>query len=187
MSPGGPAVSIRFEELGLQLKDGRTVLDGVTGDFKAGAMCAIMGPSGCGKTTFMNTLCGRATYGVRTGKVWFRDVEVNPAEMRPSFGFVPQDDIVHARLTVRENLHFAAQLRNPSSTPAAVIDDIVNDALTVLQISHIQSSLVGSEAERGVSGGQKKRVTSAWSSWRTPRCFSWTSPPLGSTLPPRCR
>jgi len=158
MSPGGPAVAIRFEELGLQLKDGRTVLDGVTGDFKAGTMSAVMGPSGCGKTTFMNVLSGRATYGVRTGKVWFSDAEVNPIELRPSFGFVPQDDIVHSRLTVRENLHFAAQLRNPSSTSAAEIDDIVNDALTILQISHIQSSLVGSEAERGVSGGQKKRV-----------------------------
>lgn len=158
MSPGGPAVKIRFEELGLRLKDGRTVLDGVNGDFKSGTMCAVMGPSGCGKTTFMNVLAGRATYGERTGKVWFGDDEVNPTALRPSFGFVPQDDIVHARLTVRENLHFAAQLRNPSSTPLAVIDDIVNDALTVLQISHIQSSLVGSEAERGVSGGQKKRV-----------------------------
>jgi len=159
MRPAGSSVSIRFQELGLRLKDGRSVLEGVTGEVQRSHLVAIMGPSGAGKTTFMNVLAGRATYGSRTGKVFFNDAEVNPTSLRPTFGFVPQDDIVHPRLTVRENLHFAAQLRNSSDTPAAAIDDIVDDALKVLQISHIQSSLVGSVEERGISGGQRKRVS----------------------------
>merc|ERR1719221_2217171 len=59
-----------FEELGLTLKaDGRIVLQGVTGSIEKGKMAAIMGPSGCGKTTFMNTLCGKSSYGNMSGQV----------------------------------------------------------------------------------------------------------------------
>jgi len=56
-------ISLAFNDLGLDLKNGNCVLQGVTGQFAAGKMVAIMGPSGAGKTTFMNVLCGKATYG----------------------------------------------------------------------------------------------------------------------------
>eukprot|EP00404_Azadinium_spinosum_P028313 CAMPEP_0180687744 /NCGR_PEP_ID=MMETSP1037_2-20121125/73618_1 /TAXON_ID=632150 /ORGANISM="Azadinium spinosum, Strain 3D9" /LENGTH=294 /DNA_ID=CAMNT_0022718553 /DNA_START=51 /DNA_END=931 /DNA_ORIENTATION=+ len=51
-------VSIAFEDLNLEIPSGALVLQGVTGAFTGGRMCAIMGPSGAGKTTFMNVLCG---------------------------------------------------------------------------------------------------------------------------------
>lgn len=151
-------VSIEFKELGLVLPDSRTVLHGVTGAFNAGHMAAILGPSGAGKTTFMNVLCGKATYGKMTGEVKFNGEKCNISEIRPALAFVPQDDIVHANLTVRENIHFSAKLRNPASTPPQRIDDIVEDVLRVMQIEHIQLCMVGNVEERGISGGQRKRV-----------------------------
>jgi ABC-type multidrug transport system ATPase subunit len=43
---------------------GKVVLQGVTGHVRSGEVTAVMGPSGAGKTTFLNTLSGKAYYGV---------------------------------------------------------------------------------------------------------------------------
>ena len=151
-------VSIRFQELGLKLDDGRAVLEGVSGTFLPGRMVAIMGPSGAGKTTFMNVLCGKATYGEMTGEVSFNEGQLDLHTMKQGMGFVPQDDIVHEQLTVRENVFFSAKLRNPHNTPEALLEEVVEDVLNVMQMTHIQNSVVGGVEERGISGGQRKRV-----------------------------
>ncbi|CAK8998100.1 ABC transporter G family member 24 (ABC transporter ABCG.24) (AtABCG24) (Probable white-brown complex homolog protein 25) (AtWBC25) [Durusdinium trenchii] len=151
-------VSIQFQELGLLLADGRSVLDGVSGSFLPGRMVAIMGPSGAGKTTFMNVLCGKATYGEMTGQVTFNDGQLDLPTMKQGMGFVPQDDIVHEQLTVRENIFFSAKLRNPYDAPDALLEEVVEDVLNVMQMTHIQGSVVGGVEERGISGGQRKRV-----------------------------
>jgi ABC-type multidrug transport system ATPase subunit len=154
------AVTLEFEELGLTLKtDGRSLLKGVTGKFQAGHMAAIMGPSGAGKTTFMNTLCGKAWYGNVTGKVWINGKDNGVAAIRPIMGFVPQDDIVHEELTVREQIFYSAQLRNPAGTSLSKINSIVEDVLNVMELCDVQHHVVGSAESRGISGGQRKRVS----------------------------
>ena len=57
---------IDFEGIGLKLKNGKTIMHGVTGSFKNGRSCAIMGPSGAGKTTIMSLVTGKAkkTHGM---------------------------------------------------------------------------------------------------------------------------
>ena len=67
--PLSAQIGITFEGLGLVLPDGRTVLHGVSGEFERGMLTAVMGPSGSGKTTFLNVLCGRATYGDTLGSI----------------------------------------------------------------------------------------------------------------------
>ena len=89
------------------------VLSGVTGKLTAGQVTAIMGPSGAGKTTFMNTLAGKAYYGKRTGQVFINGKPDEISTYKKDTGFVPQEDIMHRNLTVRENLHFNARLRLP--------------------------------------------------------------------------
>jgi len=149
---------IAFEGLSLELKSGRRVLDGVTGQFLAGRLCAIMGPSGAGKTTFMNVLCAKATYGKMGGIIRINGVESDISAFRSVTGFVPQDDIVHQDLTVSEQIEFSARLRNKVGTSRESIDAITQDVLNVMQIDHIQNSIVGSVEQRGISGGQRKRV-----------------------------
>lgn len=155
-------MNIRFEDLGLELHNGTTVLQGVTGEFKAGRMAAIMGPSGAGKTTFMNTLCGKAGYGKMTGKVVINNHLIEDREgimaFKPAMGFVPQDDVVHEALTVGEQIHFAAHLRGEPGTTRKRASRILEDVLQVMQIDHIRNSIVGGVAKRGISGGQRKRV-----------------------------
>jgi len=149
---------IAFDDLSLELASGRRVLDGVTGHFVAGRLCAIMGPSGAGKTTFMNVLCGKATYGKMGGTIKINNVPSDISAFRSVTGFVPQDDIVHQDLTVSEQIEFSARLRNKVGTTRKSINAITQDVLNVMQIDHIQNSIVGSVESRGISGGQRKRV-----------------------------
>eukprot|EP00930_Biecheleria_cincta_P065762 TRINITY_DN5164_c0_g1_i5.p1 TRINITY_DN5164_c0_g1~~TRINITY_DN5164_c0_g1_i5.p1 ORF type:complete len:783 (+),score=112.96 TRINITY_DN5164_c0_g1_i5:64-2412(+) len=159
MHPKTSPIDIQFENLSVTLKsDGRCVLEGVTGEFKEGNMAAIMGPSGAGKTTFMNAVCGKAYYGTTEGEVRINGRTSSIAEIKELRGFVPQDDIVHEHLTVREQLYYSARLRNPERTSLREIDLIVEDVLHVMQLLDVQHSIVGSVENRGISGGQRKRV-----------------------------
>jgi ATPase subunit of ABC transporter with duplicated ATPase domains len=66
-------VDISFKNLGVELVDGKKILQGVTGCLKAGRMTAIMGPSGCGKSTFLSALTNR----IRDGGKVVGDVRIN--------------------------------------------------------------------------------------------------------------
>ena len=109
----------------------------------------------------MNALLGRANYGNVTGDILVNDTPGGLSALPSLVGFVPQDDVVHANLTVYENLYYNAVLRLPAaSSTEAKLKHVVN-TLEVLGIMHIRDSLVGDARRRGVSGGQKKRVNSA--------------------------
>jgi len=73
-------IDISFKDLGVELVDGKKILQGVTGTLKAGRMTAIMGPSGCGKSTFLSALTNRIKDG---GKV-IGDVKVRSTHTRAS-------------------------------------------------------------------------------------------------------
>ncbi|XP_046846445.1 ABC transporter G family member 28-like isoform X3 [Xenia sp. Carnegie-2017] len=154
-------IDISFENLGLTLKSGsrKVVLQGVTGHVRSGEVTAVMGPSGAGKTTFLNTLSGKAYYGIRTGKILFNGEAVTGIkEFRSITGFVPQEDTMHRNLTVYEVLYYQAMLRLPSETKKATIELKIKETLNILEISHVADSLIGDEETRGISGGQRKRV-----------------------------
>lgn len=150
-------VSLEFEELGFK-KGNRRLLQGVTGQFQAGTISAVMGPSGAGKTTFMNVLCSKAKYGTPSGTIRINGEKCDLTAIKSLVGFVPQDDVVHEMLTVREQIYYSARLRNPPGTCMKRIDRIVEDVLRVMQLVHVQHSIVGGLEQRGISGGQRKRV-----------------------------
>eukprot|EP00913_Durusdinium_trenchii_P000250 g227.t1 len=64
-----------------------------------------------------------------------------------------------AGLTVGEQIRFSADLRNPKEMPASRRKLIYEDVLEVMQLSSIQNSIVGGLEKRGISGGQRKRVS----------------------------
>ena len=152
-------INIEVDKLGLKLNsNGAVVLHGVSGRINAGSVTAIMGPSGAGKTTFLNTLSARATYGRTTGKILINGVESSIESISNLVGFVPQDDVMHRELTVREILKTYARLRLPKRYVAAEVERIVEDVIDALGIGHIVDSQIGDESKRGISGGQRKRV-----------------------------
>eukprot|EP00929_Paragymnodinium_shiwhaense_P013490 TRINITY_DN121336_c0_g1_i1.p1 TRINITY_DN121336_c0_g1~~TRINITY_DN121336_c0_g1_i1.p1 ORF type:complete len:847 (+),score=149.58 TRINITY_DN121336_c0_g1_i1:51-2591(+) len=154
-----PQVCLGFENLSMRLRaNGKCVLDNISGEFPASSLVALMGPSGGGKTTFMNALCGRASYGKVTGRVFINGQEGSIEDFPKLVGFVPQDDIMHTDLTVHQNILYNARLRLPASVSYKETVKHANHVVRTLGMDHVAHNIVGTPEQRGISGGQRKRV-----------------------------
>ncbi|NEC85376.1 FHA domain-containing protein [Streptomyces sp. SID12501] len=150
-------VSLDVQDLTVAVDHGRkTLLEGVS--FPVGEKCllAVVGPSGAGKSTLLNALTGQRPADHGTVLYDGRDLYRDYAELRQRIGLVPQDDILHAQLTVRGALTYAAELRFPQDTAKterrARVDEVVRE-LGLEQRLH--------QPVHSLSGGQRKRVSVA--------------------------
>lgn len=154
-----PPIEVSFEDLSLFLKgSGKKILSNVTGKLSPGRVTAVMGPSGAGKTTFLNALAGKATHSRTTGVVLINGKPDSIQSYKSIIGFVPQDDIVHGNLTVEENLLFSANYRLPVGMSKRDKVLVVERIISALGLGSIRDSRVGTVENRGISGGQRKRV-----------------------------
>ncbi len=135
------------------------LLDGVSFTVFSGEVIAVVGPSGGGKTTLLNAIAGIAL--ADTGDVLLdgQDFHALLAADRSVVGIVPQDDVVMAELTVEESLYYSGRLRFAKDVSREAIGVEVDRVLSELSISHIRGSRIGDQLRRGVSGGQRKRVS----------------------------
>ncbi|WVZ53916.1 hypothetical protein U9M48_004802 [Paspalum notatum var. saurae] len=145
--PGGAGVPAAAEP------EERTILRGVTGEARAGELLAVLGPSGSGKSTLLSILGGRLS-GRHSGAVLAGGRPLCRASQRRT-GFVAQDDVLHPHLTVRETLVFCAALRLPRAAPKAAADAVIAE----LGLGGCADTVVGNAFVRGVSGGERKRVS----------------------------
>ncbi|MFE2284311.1 FHA domain-containing protein [Streptomyces sp. NPDC059443] len=150
-------VSLDVQDLAVAVDHGRkTLLDHVS--FPVGAKCllAVVGPSGAGKSTLLGALTGLRPADRGTVLYDGRDLYRDYAELRSRIGLVPQDDILHAQLTVRRALTYAAELRFPQDTAKAErrarVDEVIGELGLVQRADQPIHSL---------SGGQRKRVSVA--------------------------
>ncbi|KAH9617007.1 hypothetical protein KSS87_018261 [Heliosperma pusillum] len=154
-----PLIEIDFKDLTLTLKGKkRHILKNLTGKIMPGHIAAVMGPSGAGKTTFLTALAGKATGCTQNGLILVNGRPESIHSYKKIVGFVPQDDIVHGNLTVEENLWFSARCRLSSHLPRADKVLILERVIMNLGLQEVRDSLVGTVEERGISGGQRKRV-----------------------------
>lgn len=78
---------------------------------------------------------------------------------------LPQDDALFPNLTVRETLLFAARVRLPGAVGRGARDALARGVLQHLGLAKAADTLVGGPLQRGVSGGERKRVSiGAWRS-----------------------
>eukprot|EP00873_Tetraselmis_striata_P007915 jgi/Tetstr1/428179/TSEL_018230.t1 len=142
----------------------RAILRDVSCEALRGEVLAIMGPSGSGKTTLLSVLAGREG-DLGAGARVSGDITVDGGRRRRSFkaasGFVPQDDCLFPCLTVRESVKYAACLRLAGHS-RAVINALVDRTIEELRLSHVADTRVGGAGgARGVSGGERRRVSIA--------------------------
>ncbi|CAL9345215.1 ABC transporter ATP-binding_permease protein [Streptomyces sp. enrichment culture] len=150
-------VSLDVQDLTVTVDRGRrTLLDHVS--FPVGEKCllAVVGPSGAGKSTLLGALTGQRPADHGTVLYDGRDLYRDYAELRQRIGLVPQDDILHAQLTVRAALDYAAELRFPQDTAGAERRARVEEVIRELGLEQRAGQHVHS-----LSGGQRKRVSVA--------------------------
>ena len=124
-------------------------------DMKAGSLIAIMGPSGCGKSTLLKTLNGESPASKGVVKIFGFELEENYDFLKNKIGYVPQDDIIHKELTVKQSLYYAAKIRLDNASEIE-IENKIKRVLSELDIWEKRDDLVSS-----LSGGQRKRVSIA--------------------------
>lgn len=141
---------LRLDAEGVSVVAGdKTILQPTWLSVQPGEFVALIGESGAGKTTLM-----RALAGVRrpnTGRVTVSGEDVS--QRQTDIGYVPQDEIVHGRLTAREALRFAAELRLPEDMPSADLDAAVERVIGEVGLERQADTSIGS-----LSGGQRKRA-----------------------------
>jgi len=141
-------------------------------------LMAVLGPSGAGKTTLLDILAGRKPYGVQGGLLtqWGRqagssstasgEVRINgrlvdSRTLSHVVGYVQQEVVLPGTSTVWEYLTFHASLRLPAQTPSEEVQERVAAVAEQLGLTKVAHNFIGDAFVRGLSGGEKRRVSIA--------------------------
>lgn len=156
--------TLTFEHIGYKIflkNTDSTILNDISGLVKPGEIMAIMGSSGAGKTTLLDILAMKNKAGVTEGSIRINGVEVTNSNISRIAGFVDQEDFLLPTLTVYETVLNSALLRLPEKMSLNAKKNRVNQILEELRIFDIKDHLIGSDFERGISSGEKRRVSIA--------------------------
>ncbi|KAF2250137.1 ATP-binding cassette transporter-like protein [Trematosphaeria pertusa] len=177
--------SFSWEGITVTVKDRYTkqpleILSGVNGIVKAGEMLALMGPSGSGKTTLLNVLAHRKASGASVQESLHLNGAVTDLKtFRKLSSFVEQEDALVGSLTVRETLYFAARLALPSSVSKSERIARIEALLAAFGLQKQAETLIGTPIRKGVSGGQKRRVSVASQLITSPKILFLDEPTSG--------
>ncbi|CAB1109350.1 ABC [Ectocarpus sp. CCAP 1310/34] len=171
--------SVQVTDKDTKEKQTKTLLHPVTFSIKPTEMLAIMGASGAGKSTLLDVLAQRVPFSEASGRTDYLPTTptrpcgalpavegsyllngqaIQPKEFKRMSGYVMQDDALYPLLTVRETLRFAAELRIPNMTKADKYE-LVEETIRQLKLTNCADTKIGNEIHRGVSGGEKRRVS----------------------------
>jgi ABC-type multidrug transport system ATPase subunit/pSer/pThr/pTyr-binding forkhead associated (FHA) protein len=155
----GTRVRLVAQQLRAEARDlqtGRTLrlLDDISLVLDPCEFVGLLGPSGAGKSTLMDALNGFRP--AAQGKVLLNDRSLYEylAILRTLMGYLPQDDILHRALTVRECLFYSAKLRLPDDYTDAEIRTRVDEVMRTLDLTERAQNCI-----HQLSGGQRKRVS----------------------------
>ncbi|GME61260.1 abc transporter cdr4 [Neofusicoccum parvum] len=168
------------------------ILRHVHGLVQSGELLLVLGRPGSGCSTLLKTLAGE-TYGLRLGRESHMNYQGIPAdtmraEFRGEYLYAAENDIHFPELTVGETLGFAAQARAPRvllpgmtrDEHAQYMRDVV---MSLLNLSSACDTKLGNEFIRGVSGGERKRVSiaEAFVGWSPLQCWDNSTRGLDSS------
>ncbi|PSC74385.1 P-loop containing nucleoside triphosphate hydrolase isoform B [Micractinium conductrix] len=160
-------------------KEKLDLLTNVGGYLLPGEMAALMGPSGSGKSTLLDLLSGRKTVGELQGKIAFAGNTPTPQFLRRFTGYVEQFDTLLGTLTVEEMLMYTAELKRPTSHSHAQKKKAVEELVELLALEGCRNVLIGSAMNKGISGGQAKRVNIGIALVTNPRVLFLDEPTSG--------
>jgi len=122
----------------------------------------MMGSSGAGKTTLLDILaCNFVSGGKIEGQLLVNGKPRNSSQFRQDSCYVLQSDVLLSSATVRESLLTSALLKLPKTISKKKKIEKVDQILKELGLTSCQNTLIGDEllGIKGISGGQKRRVS----------------------------
>ncbi|XAR73162.1 Maltose-transporting ATPase [Bertholletia excelsa] len=149
-----------LEEQPPNFKDGghtgvRHVLKDVNCRAKPWEILAIVGPSGAGKSSLLEILAGRLS--PQSASIFVNQKPIDKARFKKISGYVTQKDTLFPLLTVEETLMFSAKLR--LRLPRSQLSSRVKSLIQELGLTHVAGARVGDDRVRGISGGERRRVS----------------------------
>jgi ABC-type multidrug transport system ATPase subunit len=121
---------------------------------------AIMGPSGCGKTSLLNYLNNRIQFpskSVNKGEIFINSDRTTVSQIAELSSYVMQDDLLFDILTPRETLMFVSKLRRYLTQQE--YEKEVDNLMEELKLTKCKDTRVGNASRKGISGGERKRVS----------------------------
>ena len=171
-----PPTVLTFKDLTLKTSGGQVLLNGVSARIGPG-LTAVMGPTGAGKTNLLNCLADQIPSGLQmTGE---RRINGKPyTASKVHYGYVLQTDDFNGNLTVQETLSFAAELML-ANAPVEQREHRVEYLLKELGLYHVRDVMIGTPLKKGISGGQRKRVSIALAMINAPKLMFLDEPTAG--------
>ncbi|XP_010509030.1 PREDICTED: ABC transporter G family member 1 [Camelina sativa] len=137
----------------------KTLLNNISGESRDGEIMAVLGASGSGKSTLIDALANRIAKGSLKGTVKLNGETLQSRMLKVISAYVMQDDLLFPMLTVEETLMFAAEFRLPRSLPKSKKKLRVQALIDQLGIRNAAKTIIGDEGHRGISGGERRRVS----------------------------
>ncbi|KAL7415076.1 P-loop containing nucleoside triphosphate hydrolase protein [Mrakia frigida] len=172
--------SLSFSHLSYTIKTKageKKLINDVSIKVKAGELLAIMGPSGAGKSTLLDLMSTRKTFAPE-GSMSLNGSPLSPKDMLKISSFVEQEDALLGVLTVRETIAYSLRLSLPKA-PKSFVAKRVNRIIDLLGLASCAETRIGTPISRGISGGQKRRVSVACSLVAFPRVLFLDEPTSG--------
>lgn len=166
----------RLDAVGLvrRVPGPKTLLSHISLSIYPREFVAVVGGSGAGKTTLMKALSGFVPADEGSVLVNGQNFYAQMQHFRSTIGFVPQDDIIHRELSVRDVLYHAARLRLPRDMTSADLNARIDEVMADLHLTQHQATTVSR-----LSGGQRKRVSIGVELLTRPRLFFLDEPTSG--------
>ncbi|KAK9292245.1 hypothetical protein L1049_020209 [Liquidambar formosana] len=133
----------------------RRVLKDVNCRAKPWEILAIVGPSGAGKSSLLEILAGKLT--PQSATIFVNQKPIEKSHFKKISGYVTQKDTLFPLLTVEETLMFSAKLR--LRLPPSQLSSRVKSLIGELGLGHVAGARVGDDRVRGISGGERRRVS----------------------------
>jgi ATP-binding cassette, subfamily G (WHITE), member 2 len=148
-----------------------------------GRLLGILGPSGAGKSTFLNLLSGRMkesnTYAQALAQEALISSNITPALHGQEVAYIHQDDSFFSMLSVMETLDFASQKRLPSES-AMTQRSAIEESIQTMSLLTVRDTAVGDPlGKRGISGGERKRLSVACELLSKPKLLIADEPTSG--------